>query len=254
MIAELRNHTQVYVEDSEYVDHQEVFNTTEALIRTRHFFMNNRGKGRTPGFKIRPMHVLHDPEGFRKLVRDFKTRVLWNYRQNLFKATIGEYGVRYLNDTAGIEGLRENLSHKERCKRGVCSFRVRNFTFLHQTLREKTKSHHAITLAANVLATEEGCVREIPYEDYLYDRDAVLVDIQKFLGLKQEVLPQGRFKATSDNMCEVVENWKEVCKKFYGCLAWQHMMDDAKNKCFCPTTWGDLQYCDSSFEMPNSVR
>ena len=244
MISELRRHSKVHIEGSELVDHQKVFNTTAALETISAFFDKGISFGKTPGFKIRPTHILNEPELFKQLVKRYDTHILWQYRQNLFKASVGEYATRYLNDTRGVEGLKKQMTQEEKCNHAAgCSFRIENFEFLHVTLRKKMRSHGLITSAVNVLSDSSGCVREIPYEDYLYNRAAVMGDIQRFLGLPHEETQPERFKATGDSMCDVVENWNEVCTAFYGCLAWQSMMDDAQNKCFCNYTTGPTTYC-----------
>lgn len=211
ILSELRSHPDVYVDVMELVDHQKTFNTTEALLMTRQFFEKGVRLGKVPGFKIRPHHILAEPTAFRKLFKDFNTRVIWQYRQNLFKASIGEYAVRYLHDDRSVEGLRQNLSDDARCQHpSGCSFRVDNITYLHQILKGKIFSHNLISKAihevglsvaststsAELTEKEQPCIRELPYEDYLYDRAETIRDIFKFLGLPwRETLPS-RFKAT----------------------------------------------------------
>lgn len=239
ILSELYNHSQVHVGTMEPVDHQEVFNTTEALKRTREIFNYAIRQGRTVGFKIRPNHVLAEPEAWRELVVEYKTRIVWQYRKNIMKAAIGEYSNRYLNDTSAIEGLKLNLSREERCRIGAgCSYRIENFGFLHYQLRSMLYSQNSIAGAVKVLSGDSPCVREMPYEDYLYDRDAFMADLNRFLGLGREDTTPERFKATSDNMCEVVENWDELCDKFYGCILWQPLLDDPRNNCFCKLASG----------------
>lgn len=246
LLSELRQHPLLYVEKMELVDHQEVFNSTAALAETRAFFERGIRRGKVPGFKIRPMHLLVAPELFRALVRLYDTRIIWQYRQNLFKAAVGEYSTRYLNDSRAVEGLRSNLSVEERCASGAgCRFRIEDMSFLHETLCEKVKSHHLITNAVHSLTDGRECVREIPYEDYLYDREATMRDVFKFLGVAHRWTVPQRFKATKDNMCEVIDNWADVCRELYGCITWQPMLDDARNGCFCNFSSGPVKYCET---------
>lgn len=248
MLSELRRHPLVYVERMELVDHSDTPNATQALASTRSFFDRGLSQGKIPGFKIRPNHILTLPTEFRNLLTEFNTRIIWQYRQNLFKASIGEYSARYLNDTSAVEGLRRNLSMSERCKEGIgCSFRIDNISYLHTVLKEKVRSHHLISKAVNILGQPDTCVREVPYEDYLYDREATIGDIMRFLGIPQIKTEPERFKATGDNMCDVVQNWDDICDAFYGCITWQHMLDDARNQCFCRHTSGPTTYCDAHF-------
>lgn len=244
IITELMNHSQVHVAEKEPLDHQSSFNTTEALQIARGIFDNGVQLDKTVGFKMRPQHILAQPEAWRQLVAEYDARIIWQYRKNLFKAAIGEYTNRYLNDTSVVEGLEKNLSREERCRIGAgCSFRIENFHFLHENLRSMIRSQRLITQAVATLSTDSlhagtPCVREMPYEDYLYDRDAFMSDLKRFLGLGRESTAPARFKATSDNMCEVVENWDELCDKFYGCVLWQHMLDDPRNECYCTMASG----------------
>ncbi|PXF49010.1 hypothetical protein BWQ96_01148 [Gracilariopsis chorda] len=246
LLSELRSHSEIYTEIAELVDHQPLFNSSAALEETAAFFKRGIKKGKVPGFKIRPAHIVNKPKQFRALAQKYQTRIIWNYRRNLFKASVGEYANRYLNDTSAVEGLRENVTMEERCKLGAgCRFRIDNFKFLHDTIREKVKSHHAILDAVNVISGSESCVREVPYEDYLYDRENVMTDVQAFLGLRAEDTKPSRFKATRDSLCEVVENWDELCESFYGCFVWQKMLEDVRNDCYCKFSSGPTTYCSA---------
>ncbi|CAN8075207.1 unnamed protein product [Agarophyton chilense] len=246
VLSELRSHSHVYMEIGELVDHQPVFNSTEALETIASFFERGLSGAKVPGFKIRPAHILNKPEEFRQLAEKYQTRILWNYRRNLLKASVGEYSHRYLNDTSVVEGLRQNVTLEQRCKQGAgCRFRIDNFQFLHDTIRNKVHSHHAVIDAVHIITGGNGCVREVPYEDYLYDRENVMKDIQRFLGLPYEQTQPSRFKATGDNLCEVVENWDQLCHNFYGCFVWQKMLEDARNGCFCKYSSGPTKYCST---------
>lgn len=245
IISELRAHSQAFIDKFEPVDHQQHFNTTQALKFTRHFFEQGIAAGNTPGFKIRPMHILGEPEKWRELAVKYDTRIIWQYRKNLMKSSIGEYSNRYLNDSSILKGLESQEKAEDRCNFGVgCSYRVDDLDFLHKTLQGKFRSQKQITDAVHAISGGEGCVREVPYEDYLYERVETLSDLQQFLGFDEEKTAPERYKATGDNMCDVVENWEEVCTNFYGCVLWQHMLDDRRNNCFCPFSSGPAKYCD----------
>lgn len=245
ILSELASHSHVFVTQPEPVDHQAQYNTTEALEITRDFFDRGIALGKTPGFKIRPMHILDEPEKWRALAIEYETRIIWQYRKNLLKSSVGEYSSRYLNDTSVIEGLRSREMVDDRCNFGVgCSFRVDNFDFFHKTLQDKLHSQKLITDAVHAISGGEGCVREVPYEEYLYEREKTLSSMQRFLGLDEEQTAPERFKATGDNLCDVVENWDELCTNFYGCVLWQHMLDDPRHSCFCSFSSGPTKYCD----------
>lgn len=247
ILTDLRNHSQTIGGDTEPVDHQPVFNSTEALAITRRIFDHGIKTGLIAGFKIRPTHIMAAPDAWRSIVAEYDVRIIWQYRKNLFKAAIGEYTNRYLNDTSVVEGLHSNLTREERCKVGVgCSFKIEKFDALHTLLRNMIHSQKMITKAVAELSRDSPCVREVPYEDYLYDREGVMKDLFQFLGIQNENTAPARFKATGDRMCEIVQNWDQVCDNFYGCVLWQHMLDDPRNRCFCNMTSGlpTGQFCD----------
>lgn len=244
IMSELRGHSQVFVEKFEPVDHQPVFNTTEALEIARDYFDRGLAKGKTPGFKIRPSHIKTAPERWRALAEEYDSRIIWQYRKNLFKASVGEYTNRYLNDTSVIEGFQKNVSAEERCKIGAgCSFRVDDMNFLNDILLSGVSSQRQITNAVRVVSRGKGCLRELTYEDYLYDREPAMADLQEFLGLDWEQTAPARFKVTKDKLCEIVENWDELCNHFYGCLEWQHQLDDPRNGCFCSLSDTEPKHC-----------
>lgn len=244
ILSELRGHSQVYMEVAELVDHQPVENTTAALISTREFFDRGIAKGKIPGFKIRPRHILNAPDEWSALAAEYDTHIIWQYRQNIVKAGIGEFTHRYLNDSSVVEGLRSNLSLQERCEIGAgCRFNISNFTFLHSIFAGMMRSQNTIARAVHAISKHSGCVREVPYEDYLYDRQQAMTDLRTFLRLPHQNSVPLRFKATGDNLCQVVRNWNELCSNFYGCLLWQHMLNDERNNCFCQLSNGPSKFC-----------
>lgn len=249
IISELSAHSEVYFENAEPVDHFEYeHNTTLALQYTRDFFDRGLAKGRTPGFKLRPTHIHNNPAAWAALAREYDTRVVWQYRENLFKKSVGEYTYRYLNDTSVVEGLRRDMPRSERCRIGAgCRFNVRNFPFFHDLLRDSVKSDVEISSAVHLIADQRDCVHALPYEDYLYARPAAMRRLHAFLGFTHESHPPLRYKATSDNLCDTIANWDQVCSNFYGCHAWRWQMDDPRNGCHCKFSSGPVNYCAVNF-------
>lgn len=246
IISELAAHSQVYFEDGEPIDHYEYeHNTTLALEWTRAFFQRGLAVGRTPGFKLRPTHIRNDPQAWAALASEFDTRIIWQYRENVFKKTVGEYTYRYLNDSSVVEGLRRDMPRAERCRIGAgCRFRVDNLQFFHDLLRDSVRSDVGISAAVHLIAGESGCVHPLPYEDYLYARGDAMRGLHDFLGFAHETHKPLRHKATSDNLCDAVANWDELCTSFYGCHAWRWQMDDPRNGCHCSTfSSGPVSYC-----------
>lgn len=250
ILSELREHPQVHLEGTEPVDHHQYqFNSSLALQFTRSFFNRAISYGKTPGFKIRPWHIKHSPKEWAALVREFDTRIVWQYRNNLVKQAVGEYSYKFLNDSSVLEGLKSKDQVRTRCQKGAgCSFRIDDFDFFHKML--KTSFHSDLAIAESVHKIIDGgtCVHPFPYEHYLYDRETSMRRLQQFLGLRYVENEPQRFKATGDNLCKVVENWKELCENFYSCHVWRHMFDDVHNACVCDFSSGHSKYCDTSYD------
>ncbi|KAI0563077.1 P-loop containing nucleoside triphosphate hydrolase [Gracilaria domingensis] len=249
ILSELRSHPEVYVDLPEPVDHHEyVENTTLALEYTRDFFDKALKMGKTGGFKIRPMHIGKKPGEWAALVRKYNTRIVWQYRNNVLKQAVGEYSSKHLNDKASVEGLRSAEEVQNRCSTGVgCNFKIENFDVFHKILKDCVHSDKTISKAVNLITNGSSCVHALPYEDYLYEREIVMKNLQEFLGLNYAPTEPTRYKATRDNLCEVVTNWKELCDNFYGCHVWRHMFDDMRNECSCEFSSGHVQYCDTKY-------
>lgn len=250
ILSELESHSETLLEGREPIDHYEYeTNTTLALEFTRELFRRGIAEGRTTGFKMRPQHIGKDPEAWAQLAREFDTRIIWQFRHNILKQAVGEYSYKYLNDSAVIEGLRNETAVKERCEQGVgCKFAISDMDFFHRTLTDCVHSDLSIVTSVRDLANGSECIYSLPYEDYLYHRETTLRRLFKFLGLSWEQTQPQRWKATRDNLCEVVENWDELCEEFYGCQAWRHFFDDAENNCGCHKfRSGGTHFCDPTF-------
>lgn len=257
ILSELGAHKNIYFEEPEPLDHDSIAqNTSAALIYARTFFKRVIETGRVPGFKMRPMHIRRRPAEWAALAKEFDTRIIWQYRSNIVKQAVGEYSYHYLHDMSVLEGLKSEKQMRERCQSGAgCRFRVDDMKFLHGMLTNCVHSDdviahavHLISGGSDVSEGDERCVFELPYEDYLYDRQGTMRDIFKFLDVPFQETKPSRFKATGDSMCEVVENWDEVCRNFYGCHVWRDMFDDERNGCACNTAGGSLQFCDATYQ------
>lgn len=192
LLSELGQHSGTHVALPEPVDHEPYQrNTTAALAYTRAFFTAGRAKGLVPGFKIRPWHIEQDPDAWRALTEEFDTRLIWNFRVNVLKASVGEYTARYLNDTSVIEGLRPG-TEATRCSTGAgCRFAVQDMDFLHGLMRMFVSSDRRISAAVEALQQSgdgkpRRCVLTAPYEEYLLSRRVVMRQVHTFLGLGDE--------------------------------------------------------------------
>jgi hypothetical protein len=254
IVSELMKHSGVYFDLPEPVDHgARAGNATAAYEYVRDFFDRGIAEGRSPGFKMRPQHILDPAMAGRwaALAREYDTRIVWQYRENVFKQSVGEYSHRYLNDSSVVEGLERNMTQEERCKVGAgCRFRVDNFGFLHDLLRDAL--HNDLLIARAVHSITGGapdCALPMPYEAYLYDREGAMRRLHAFLGLPHERHAPERTKATADSMCSAVENYGDLCREFYGCHTWRALMDDLKNDCYCAlysTGPGKATRCETS--------
>lgn len=238
ILSEMGQHKKFWVTVPEPVDHGEYEqNTTLALQYADEYFTNGTMYGKIAGFKMRPFHIMQNPQAWRDLVKKHKTRIIWQFRANVFKQAVGEYTHEYLGDNAVIEGLKDGLTLEERCKTGKCRFKIENMDHLHQLLVKFSTNDEQIKTAVHYLGAQggsaDGCVLPVAYEDYLYGRKNIMRQIHAFMGVEHEDHPPTRRKATKDNMCEAVENFDQVCDSFYGCAAWRWMMDDHINGCKC---------------------
>lgn len=244
--TELLGHPETHMNKLEYIV-QYSGNSSAALAATRAFFQEGIQKGLTPGFKMRPGHVFAAPEQWQKLVDEFNTRIIWNYRKNVIKSTLTEYVKTVLNDSQNVGGLQSNMTVDERCNVGKgCRYKVDVEKF-HTMLNLGMTCNNEITAGVSALDHGRGCVWEVPYEDYLYHREATMADVQRFLGLEPRATQPTRFKGTKDNLCEVIDNYDEVCNRLYGCLVWQPMLEDQLNDCYCRnyvTGIHDAKLCD----------
>lgn len=232
----------------EYLDREKVpaQDSKTALNMTREFFKKTIAEGKIPGYKIRAHHVLADAEGWQQLTREFNTRIIWQYRKNVFKVSVGTYARLVLGDNSKAGGFNiKGLKDKEQCDLGVgCSFRITDWAEFHRMLTGRIAYDLDMMNAARILDAGRECILELSYEDFFYHRDDAISDLWKFMGLKPVEYATYLVKATGDNLCEVIENYDEMCTMFYGCPVWQPHLEDFHNNCRCRNfTYGSGDYC-----------
>lgn len=245
IMSELKSHPETYITAWEPVDHGEIQeNTTDALRYTREFFNAGIEKGKVPGFKIRPRHILNDPEAWASLAREYDTRIIWQYRRNFLKQAVGEYVLRVLEDRSVVAGLKTEEEYKNRCDIGAgCSIVVDDFDAFHSIIRIINFNDYMIANATDAIAGGRDCVHELRYEDYLYHRKGALLDLFDFLGLSHAETAPELYKATQDRLCDVVSNWNDFCAAFYGCKVWRALFEDERNGCTCKFSSSPSKYC-----------
>jgi len=209
----------------------------EAEVRfTRGFLSDCVKVGKVGGFKMNPTPIKRNPEPWKQIAADFETAVIWNYRENMFKRSVGRFPPCFLDDDVSVAGVQAGMNREERCKQGVgCTFKVDPEKLHSLMVRSKIlfDDMHQAVKELTVNAGRPACVLKVPYEDYLYHPTETILQMEKFLGLKPYITETWRAKATSDNMCEVVENFAEVCAAFRECSLWGQMLEDPKNNCSC---------------------
>eukprot|EP00178_Gracilaria_changii_P019947 TRINITY_DN578_c0_g2_i3.p1 TRINITY_DN578_c0_g2~~TRINITY_DN578_c0_g2_i3.p1 ORF type:complete len:466 (-),score=75.58 TRINITY_DN578_c0_g2_i3:4462-5859(-) len=244
-ITELRTHSEFLVEKLEPLDHHEYERNTDLAYEHAKELMD-RGieKGKIPGFKIRPYHILNKPELWRKFVRDYDCRVIWQYRENVVKQAIGEYRNRYLNDSSVVEGLSPKQKPCEAGSDQKCTFRIEDMRFLHSLMTTMSGSDELLASAVRSLERNED-MSIVKYEDYLYRRERTMKETFDFLGVDWQETAAQRKKASPDNLCKMVTNFQEVCDRFLPCQLWRPFLYDDVNDCRCkPGNWKNF---DPSF-------
>eukprot|EP00178_Gracilaria_changii_P019949 TRINITY_DN578_c0_g3_i1.p1 TRINITY_DN578_c0_g3~~TRINITY_DN578_c0_g3_i1.p1 ORF type:complete len:439 (-),score=74.08 TRINITY_DN578_c0_g3_i1:271-1587(-) len=244
-ITELQTHSEFVVEKLEPLDHHEYARNTDLAYEHAKELMD-RGieKGKIPGFKIRPYHILNKPELWRKFVRDYDCRVIWQYRENIVKRAIGEYRNRYLNDSSVVEGLLPNQKACEAGSDQKCTFRIEDMRFLHSIMNSMSSSDELLSSAVRSLERNED-MSIVKYEDYLYRRERTMKETFDFLGVDWQETAAQRKKASPDNLCKMVTNFQEVCDRFLPCQLWRPFLYDDVNDCRCGA--GDWKNFDASF-------
>lgn len=234
LISALGKHPDVHVATGkvsyyEPVDHGSLkLDYGRALQVVDAFFNSTRARGIIGGLKLQPYHILARPEAWAALFRRHDTRIIWNFRGNVFKQAVGEYDLLVHARKTRWSGL----NHKRATQR-TPKFRIEHMQALHKILLFRRNCAQDVE---SVLMGPTGgqCVLPLSYESFLHNPEMDIVRMQKFLGLW--VFPgaqTSRFKVGSDNLCETVANWDDVCSAFYGCHEWRGMIEDDRNGCSC---------------------
>lgn len=239
ILSELAQHSHIFVPVPEPLDHPPYeFNSEFGLKYADEFFNNASTAGKVAGFKIRPWHILRSPSKWRALVLKHNIRVIWQYRENIFKQAVGEYTAVYSNDSSAIERIGRSMSQGEPCRVGVgCRFTLYDMRKLHEFMLRFWENDETIRNAVHLVADFQDdtiCALPVPYEEYAYERKLTMRKLHMFLGVPSEDHLPFRQKAAGDNMCETILNFQEViCPAFFGCSIWRPMLRDGKNRCSC---------------------
>lgn len=243
LMSELSAHPQTEIREFEYIK-QEVNDSALALEKARTYFKETIAKGLTPGYKMRPIHINRAREEWIEFVKEFDTRIIWNYRKNVIKSTLTEYVKFTLKDSSNIGGMGKNISQEERCKIGAgCRYTIDVEKF-HYMANVGIMCNNEIASFTHIMDNGRRCVWELPYEDYLHHREATIEEMQRFLGFDIVPTQPSRYKGTSDNLCDAIENYDQLCERMYGCTIWQPMLEDQINDCYCRNYVTGPSKCD----------
>lgn len=235
IMTELQQHSQMHITKLEPVDHGDLKrDSVLALEYADEFFKESRKLGKTGGFKVRPQHLLNNTAGWMALMKKHDTRIVWNYRQNVMKQSVGHWPIIHLGDTNAFEGLRVGDTKQKRIEK----FRIHDMDAMNELLNQRLRGELSVQTAMQSIAQQQ-CVLPVSYESYQWHRDATMTGVQRFLGVNttERHAPQRR-KATKDNLCELVENWDELCDAFFACPQWRWMMEDLASGCTCKRLGG----------------
>lgn len=260
LMTSLAQHSATNIDSLEPVDHGAFVQGSKydaalrALTYTMDLFANGTATRKIVGFKIRPRHLQLRPANFSKLIRLYDTRIIWSYRTNMLKQAIGDYAIHYKGDHAAYEGLKVDANGTATANPSTARaerFKIHDMDALHTLLKNRVSGDMQVARALHQISPD-GCVLPISYESYLRRPELTLERVQTFLGLDtREMHPALRKKATSDSICDVVENWQELCQAFFGCVQWRWMLDDFENGCACsrlnPSSFKrSFKYCSIS--------
>lgn len=237
IMTALKQHSEMFISSLEPLDHG--MSTGKALRFADFFFNQTRSKGKTGGFKIRPRHLLAAPKKWAGLMKRHNTRLVWNFRRNLMKQAIGHYPIIHFGSRQAYEGLKvesRSTEEEDRHETAVARFSVQ-IPLLFRLLQKRIDGEGQVVLALQSLKSIRNTsyappLLKVSYEDLLADERGTVAQVQEFLGLSmaEQHLPLRR-KATSDNLCELLENHDEVCRRFSECSGISWMLNDGACNC-----------------------
>mmetsp|Transcript_7950 Transcript_7950/g.23964 ORF Transcript_7950/g.23964 Transcript_7950/m.23964 type:complete len:328 (+) Transcript_7950:160-1143(+) len=203
-----------------------------ATERARELFDAAIDVGAVGGFKVRPSTGFNDKAGWTKIIEEYGTRYIEMTRSQLLKKAVGLYTIRAFQRRDAVQGV-PSQDREEHCKvyPEVCRFRIDNVFFLAYLMHHSNNTNVQVRRLTKELPWE--CVLRVTYEDYLADTAGTMNKIYDFLGIQREDLEPKFAKAIPDNMCEVVENYQQVCARLWGCEQFRPMLEDPEHKCFC---------------------
>eukprot|EP00188_Purpureofilum_apyrenoidigerum_P000824 Plantae.Rhodophyta-Purpureofilum_apyrenoidigerum.ctg14079.p1 GENE.Plantae.Rhodophyta-Purpureofilum_apyrenoidigerum.ctg14079~~Plantae.Rhodophyta-Purpureofilum_apyrenoidigerum.ctg14079.p1 ORF type:complete len:370 (-),score=58.07 Plantae.Rhodophyta-Purpureofilum_apyrenoidigerum.ctg14079:1195-2304(-) len=184
--------------------------------------------------KYNGLSVLKNPTQWKELLKENNSRILYMHRTNHVKRAVGRYPYRYMHYNGHFGGRMagEEVNCYNDEGQNVCQFEV-DPASIHCMLKRSYKVDKEQQQQLDAVTDENACVMEIVYEDFLYTPDKVLDNVLEFLGLDKRETHTGREKSTNDNLCDVVQNYADLCAAFNECSRWSWMLNDEVNGCTC---------------------
>lgn len=165
------------------------------------------------GFKIKPVQ-LADPAGYAQLLREKQPRIIHIWRRNRVKSVISHLNGKRLEKATGMWNLYDESKR-------LPPFEV-DFAEFEQALRnrERTDRESAAYVSSLGLPT-----LSITYEEMLHDINAVLARTFAFLNVAPLPVKPSTFKATSDDLREVITNFDALRARYAG-TEYETMFDE----------------------------
>jgi LPS sulfotransferase NodH len=171
------------------------------------------GRRRAVGFKTKLVDVL-DPDGFARLLQQYRCRVICLRRRNSVKAVISTINARRQWEHSGNWNLLDEANR-------LASFRVDASEF-ERLLHERERLDAEVGAYAKSLQLPTV---DLYYEDLLCDREGFVADVFAFLGVTPMPVQGLTLKNTKDNLREAVVNFHELRSRYSG-TRYESMFDE----------------------------
>lgn len=165
------------------------------------------------GFKIKPVQ-LADPAGYAQLLREKKPRIIHIWRRNRIKSVISHLNGKRLEKATGMWNLYDE-------SRRLPPFEV-DFAEFEEALRNRERTDRE---SADYVSSLGLPTLSITYEEMLQDINAVLARTFEFLNVPPLPVKPSTFKATSDDLREVITNFDALRARYAG-AEYEAMFDE----------------------------
>ncbi len=165
------------------------------------------------GFKIKPVQ-LADRAGYAQLLRAQKPKIIHIWRRNRIKSVISHLNGKRLEKATGMWNLYDE-------SRRLPPFEV-DFAEFERALRNREQTDRE---SADYVSSLGLPTLSITYEEMLQDINAVLARTFEFLNVAPLPVKPSTFKATSDDLREVITNFDALRARYAG-TEYEAMFDE----------------------------